>query len=365
MAIEHGPDRALSSTLLVQCNTRRDEDYEDMIDHVSRPGAGLILTGQRALAAARQVVGKIGYNGPVLVDAARYASRTHPASAPFDGRFLDRQRELGLPWVLPDAGYIDLKESEGLVSVLSRVRDMDGGVLAPLALSWQWLSADRRGWLIDQITQAGVPVAIALQHNDDPLGVKYALEGLIALLAVPNDVVLLRCDASAIGALCFGALAAAVGTTTRLRHIPGGGGGGGGSGGHDPSPILPPCLTYRRLSHILLAVANDPDNPLWACECPTCYGRPISVLANASDPEAACAAHSVDFLCKLRDDLFGEHKHLTRAQRQQSWISQCSHAASRCTELASQFPVADRKPPSALRHWIEIGGREIKEQTAR
>jgi hypothetical protein len=354
--------RALSGTLLVQCNTHKRAAYEDMIGHADRPGAGLVLTGRRALTAANHVVNTMGYGGPVLVDAARYAQDNRVlASAPFTEHFIQRQRELGLPWVMPDAGYIAEDDPDGLVSILSRVHDRGDGTAALLAMSWQWLDPKgRRRWLIDQITQAGVPIAVALEHKDDPLKVQYAVEGLAELLAAPVDVMVLRCDVSAVGALCFGAVAAALGTTSTLRHIPAGGGGGPG---HDASAILPPCLAYKRLNHILKAIASDPDNPIWECPCHTCYRRPISVLANTADPEAACAEHSVDLLCELRDELLDNE--LSDVERRQSWARQCDHAAARCAELASVFPIEGRATPPALRHWAAMGGGEVKKPAAR
>jgi hypothetical protein len=270
----------LAGTLLVQCGTSRVHAYENVISHVERPGAGLVLTGSRALAATDHTLNHLGYGGPVLADAGRYARTPRvPASAPFTDRWLDRQRALGLTWLVPDAGYIDTGQYRDLEAVLSRTRELAGGAIALLALHRSWLNSDGDlPWLVDHVTAAQVPIAVVLEHPKDPLGVRYVLEGLVALLAAPVDVLLLRCEVSAVGALCFGATAAAVGATATLRHLPGGG-ARGGSNGAGPSALLRPCLAYKRLSRIQLAVANDPDDPLWECRCGTCYGLPITALA--------------------------------------------------------------------------------------
>jgi hypothetical protein len=361
----------LAGTLLVQCGTSRPPAYENVISHVERPGAGLVLTGSRALLAADRTLlaadrtlNHLGYAGPVLVEAGRYARAPRvPASAPFTDRWLDRQRALGLPWLVPDAGYVDAGHYRDLETVLSWTRELGNGAIALLALHRSWLNSDGDlPWLVDQVTAAQVPIAVALEHPKDPLGVRYVLEGLIALLAAPVDVLVLRCDVSAVGALCFGATAAAVGTTATLRHLPDGR-GRGGSNGAGPSALLRPCLAYKRLSRIQLAVANDPDDPLWQCRCGTCYGLPITALASAADPEAACAAHSVDVLCDLRDELVNER--LTEAERRRSWVSKCSHAANECEDLAERFPTGEWSTPPALGHRVTVGGGEVRTARAR
>src|SRR5690349_18454301 len=77
-----------------------------------RAHAGLVISPYRQdesglLATAAFLLRQRGFDAALLLDAARYAGANRlPASAPFNPRWLRRQRELGLP-VLTDSGYVD------------------------------------------------------------------------------------------------------------------------------------------------------------------------------------------------------------------------------------------------------------------
>jgi hypothetical protein len=74
--------------------------------------------------------------------------------------------------------------------------------------------------LAREINKYDVPVAVVIEHESDPFGVRYVVTGFLELLdAVRVPVLLLRSDVSALGALCHGAHAAAIGTTSALRHL--------------------------------------------------------------------------------------------------------------------------------------------------
>lgn len=348
--------QTLAETLLVQTDANHGLDAIGCAD---RQGGGLVLTGEKSLVTAEYVIKHQHYSRPVLIDRSRYAGRRRKfACEPFDDNWISRQRRLKLAAVMPDAGYVAEGDTAGLESILTRVRSLGDDTIAPLGLHLSWLDANRGlATLIEQVEAAGVPVAIALEHPKDPLGPHYAFDGLVSLLAQPTPVIMLRCDVSAIGTLCFGALAAAIGTTTGLRHIyplpkPGSNGGGGQA---KKAAIVRGCLAYASLDKIDQAVQADPDNMLWVCECRWCNGRTLQWLGSAPDPGSAAYHHSLETMYRIRNDLLG--RAVTPAERQRSWIAQCDSAMFQFLDVDS---ITYRwEPPAALENWAARATRQI------
>ncbi|GAA2361563.1 hypothetical protein [Dactylosporangium salmoneum] len=318
-----------------------------------RPHGGLVISPQRhdeigLLATAEYLVRRLGFDGPVLLDAARYAGTNRlPASAPFNPRWLRRQRELGLP-VLTDSGYVGGGDEAGLVSILHRTMAVPGAIAA-LPLHPAWLR-DRLHLtkLTGHVRAAGVPVALVLEARGDPFGLAGSVPGLLEILGCGVPVLLLRCDLSALGALCHGAVAAAVGTTAALRHLPPleAVGGRPPPGPRPPSTIFKPTMSYRRITAIQRAKRSRPDPRLWSCDCPVCDGRDLDWMATLDERgrEVPAFEHAAAILFALRDELLGEALPLARAAR--SWAARCADAAYREKELGwSATPM--------LRHWRE------------
>jgi hypothetical protein len=210
--------RSLTDTMLVQADS---DNCELAIDCSDRDGGGIVLTGSKSLSVARWLLDAKGYSRPILLDRGFYAgSKRRFAANEFDSNWISRQRELSLGAVLPDAGYIAEGDESGLASILDRTTQLGERAIAPLGLHLSWLNAKKGlNTLIEKVTETGIPVAIALEHAKDPLSVGYAHQGLLTLLDTGVPVILLRCDVSAIGALCFGATAAAVGTTKEFASF--------------------------------------------------------------------------------------------------------------------------------------------------
>jgi hypothetical protein len=345
----------LTGTLLVQCAAAEAAAVAAVAD---RPGAGLVLTRRvtdRNGAAAAEAVRRLresGYRWPLLLDASRYAGSVRSvASGPFSLDWIALQRRLRLP-VLTDSGYVAEDDLLGLVSILDRARLLRD-VIAVLPLQSSWLSQrGRRQFLLDRISHAGVPVAVALEHAKDPLGVQAVLAGLLELLALPVPVLLLRCDTAALGALCHGAMSAAVGTTSSLRHLypmprtPG-----------RPRPpevaaVVKQCLAYVGVDRIATATQADPDDRMWTCDCTTCKQRTLDWLATVAPRparERAAFAHSVEVLLDLRDDLC---RRSSPAQRQASWRAHLVNAESRYAEVEHESRALTR--PVFLGAWLAV-----------
>ncbi|HUR08495.1 MAG TPA: hypothetical protein VM347_38565, partial [Nonomuraea sp.] len=105
---------ALTDVLLVQADAS-DAHVDIAIERANRVGGGIVLTGEKALQKAEHLVRVQRYGRPILVDRSRYTGKNRlPASAAFDVGWIQQQRLLGLPAVIPDGGYVDEYDEDGL-----------------------------------------------------------------------------------------------------------------------------------------------------------------------------------------------------------------------------------------------------------
>ena len=345
--------------LLIQCMAAQALEVAPLTD---RDHGGLVITAQkgngsqaaaqaRVYSAARHLKEMRGYGQPMLLDAGRYSGASRAlATDPFDPAWEARQRELGLV-PLTDSGYVGEGDAEGLDHILHRTALLgDAIALLPLNLSWLRQPAALQQ-LIDKIEQVGVPVALVLEYASDPLGLVGVAAAVMRLVNCRVPVMLLRCDLSALGALCVGAVAAAVGTTTGLRHLyPQTEGGGGPTSEPNIAAVVKECLAFLSVEKIALAAQADPDDPMWQCSCGSCLTRPLSDLIMEpvrEEQERRAFMHSLEVVLDLRDELlaFGS----TWAQRAESWRSRCQQAQCRHHEVESTTDKWD--PPSFLGRW--------------
>ncbi|NBH03614.1 hypothetical protein [Amycolatopsis sp. SID8362] len=338
----------LAGRLLIQC---RPADAEVALAISQEHETGVVLTATAPEATVRRLRDR-GFDGPILCDAGRYSGKnrtsagrgTHPA-------WCRRQRDLGLI-PLTDSGYLAPRNLIGLRTILlAATRDPEPAVaVLPLAARWFATPAVCDA-LVREINAFGAPVAVVLEHANDPFGTQYVLRGFLRLLAKATvRVILLRSDVSAVGVLCHGAHAAAVGTISALRHLypvmtrPGA-----------PRPAVSAFVTrllgYHRLETCERLFAATPDIAhFWACPCPACEGRNPDRLQEAAMPGAAAFRHSLHCLFALKAELFRGSR--TREQLVSAWHEACSHALFVHGELAETM---ERwTTPANLRSWYAV-----------
>lgn len=333
----------LESALLVQCAPAQAVQAAEL---ANRAGGGLVISGPNALKKADELREQ-GFAFPILCDAQRYtgAKRTL-AAADFNHQWLACQRDLGWP-VLTDSGYVGKHDVAGLRSILRRTLRLGENAFAVLPLHADWLKESQdRDVLLDEVMATGVPIAVALEHSADPLGVQQVLRGLLMLLATDVPVILLRSDVSAIGALCHGAHAAAIGTTTGLRHIaPVPRTSGGGFRPPAIAAFVPQLLSYLSVDKLAAAVQRTPDNHLWICECTACGGRTMdhfATIRNERSRQTYAFRHSIELLYLLREEFF------TRPlDHRQAWYARCDSVSCHHIEAGS-------RPPSFLTAWRKV-----------
>ena len=147
----------------------------------NRSGSGIVLSGPQALTAALRLT-KTTPGLPLLCDRRRYAGKSRASRpAPFDPRWLDGQRELNVPHVLSDSGYIGCGDVRALVAVLDQAVAAGQDVTAVLPVHASWLRGDLSTF-ISEVSAHSVPIALVLEHRADPLSVLETVRGLVTLI---------------------------------------------------------------------------------------------------------------------------------------------------------------------------------------
>jgi hypothetical protein len=248
--------------------------------------------------------------------------------------------------VLSDSGYIGQGDVGALIAILDNAVAAGQDVTAVLPMHTDWLRCDLMT-LITEISVRRVPVALVLEHRDDPLGVLETIRGLVTLIRQAPNVALLCSDVSALGALAFGASWAAVGVRSSLRHLYPVSDGGFGRPNGTPSALVDPALALIKVDKIAAGWAATPDDPAWACYCRICHGRTIDWLLFGTAHEAN--QHTFELLLDRRDGLTNLP---AGPLREQSWRAQCASAAFQYEALALSGVAWG--VPRFLRHWQAV-----------
>lgn len=282
----------------------------------------------------------------ILVDAARYSGKNRiPASRGISPEWISHQRGLGLPWALTDSGYCAAGDREGLRSLLRDASALPGRVVVVLALAHEWLTDDA-DLLRAEIDEQDHPVAIVLEHPEDPCGKTGVVPGLVHVLGADAPVGLLRADTSALGALAHGASIGAVGTTSGLRHLfP-------VSDGHGRTPpgalVVPDLLTYIHIAKVRDALVADPHLDAWACDCAFCreHGDGIAWIAASPAPGLPAFQHSAASLARIGRTLAAAD------DPARAWAGMCRQAQADHFTIIVNGKEWRSKP--FLRRWAEL-----------
>jgi hypothetical protein len=335
------PAGLLQDSVLVHASP--DDDAAVLGD---RDGSGLVLAGSKAIRTARSALRR-GFKHPILLDRRRYSGNSRMlGTARLSSGWLDEQRQIGVAAVLTDSGYVGEHQLTALQSILEQTVRIGDDVTAVLPLHKRWLRQDLH-ILITEIRRYGVPVALVLEDQNDPLGARVAVEGLIEVLQTGASVALLSTDMSALGAIAYGAQWTSVGVRPALRHLYPVSKGGGGRRG-ELSAFVAPLMSFTRIGRIASAWAGTQDSPVWECGCTICCHRTLDWFQTASDLDIK--RHTFELLLDQRDELANLS---SPAQRQQSWRSRTGHALYYYDELRLVEDFGwDR--PGALKAWSTV-----------
>ena len=136
---------------------------------VTGQAGGLVVSGRDALQVAEHLTWR-GYPAPLLADRQRYkGNRRKLAPEPLT-RLDQPPAPPGLPAIIPDAGYVPQADLVGLRSCCSGPRRFRGRA-SLLALANWWMYDEGLALLLAELRAADLPVALVLEHRDDPLSV--------------------------------------------------------------------------------------------------------------------------------------------------------------------------------------------------
>ncbi len=317
-------------------------------------GIGAVLTAAKTSTTRNAVITLRRANpaASILLDRHRYGGVHRRVARELPTQhWIDFQRALHIPWAMTDSGYIGAGDVLGLRGILRCGVEFGPNVITQLPLHIRWLTVDF-DVLIEEVKAAGVPVALILESEADPLASVDAVCGLVRVLAsVDTPVLKLRSDVSAVGALAFGAAATAIGSTSTLRHLypmP-------ESDDNDPgwgpkiAAVVPAVMAYRILDGIVKGVAANPDLPIWSCPCVCCYGRTLDWIADSNDPGRYAFEHSAAAISALAQRVMTP---AVPADRQELWIELCGEAQANAISVINK-PGGSRSwtPAPNLKAW--------------
>jgi len=307
--------------LLVQCPPERAADVALI---AAMHHSGVVLTGPKPRAMVRHLR-RIGFPGPILCDAGRYTGRHRlRAGAGLRAAWTAEQHDLGLV-ALTDSGYLTAGDWPGLRKLLDDAARQPPPLLVTLPLAANWFAVP--AWvdrLIAVLGEARLPVAAVIVG--DTFATRRVTRGFVRLLTAAVPIVLLQTDVGALGAVCHGAHAAAIGTMSGL--------------------FVPALLGHHRPAVLARIVERTPDlAQLWPCRCVECAGAVPTDLS----PDGIYR-HSLRAQLTIGDQLTAPRHDLTAMTT--SWREHCSHALAVHEEVAEVMPAWPA--PAALRWWHEV-----------
>lgn len=312
-----------------------------------RPGRRKVRRGDCAAAVAH--TRRFAPDAEILLDASLYTGKNRKLGQdPPTRDWVRLQRDLGLSWAVTDSGYCGQGDVRGIVRTLMAAERLGDNVIAALPIASRWLTDDA-STLAALIDRYSVPVALMVEDEADPFDLVGAVEGLVEVLAARTPVLLLRSDTAAIGALAYGAAAAAVGTTSTYRHIyP------ISSGGGPPhlSYVVPKLLGYFLNSRVENAYRLNGSLHAWQCTCRYCDGsRDLTWIASSAKPFESAFQHSVAALAEIGYQLTEAVGRGVEARL--AWSQMCTDAQQQ------HYTVRDIsggvwQPKQSLAEWIRI-----------
>lgn len=300
----------------------RSLSEQERFEHAQAAGA-VVLRGEYGARHAR-LLRTQGWTGDLWIDPAAY-ERPHSLDGVTNllgqDPWLVDQQVVGVREFISPGSYVGPSDSVRLRDAIRAeaawVRIAGGGRVS-LALHWRWLADDLR-LLRAHLGDLDSPVAIALADQNDPLSHPGAVQGLVALASELPDLMVLRCDMGAFGAVAHGATVGAVGTATSVRHVvpPGTPAGGARTGSVS---IFVDVLRDWKLNDWLAALP-PPAVPLCYQAC--CGGSRLDRFVSRTTA-AAARAHNRDTLLIMANQLLA----LAPAGRPAAFKASCQNAVA-------------------------------------
>ena len=313
----------------------------------AQTSGGLVTRGEAGLRLALQLRNN-GWSGPLWLDPAIYERPpVESDSTLFGDRWTVAQADLRAEEPISPGSYVEAVDRSGLAIALRRETDWTAdaeGARISLALHWAWLT-DRSNLLATELKAVGQPVAVALADTNDPLAHAQSVAGLVRLIREVPNLMLLRCDLGALGAVAAGARTATIGTSTTVRHVvPLGKRGGGVPRDQTPSLFIPSLLAFKLGSFL----EQLPRRAIPTCDLACCLGARLSRF-NDGRMLAEARTHNRLAFQVVVDELTA----CAPADRLATFRRMCQKAIldTQVLEVAARRPI---KPSRQLSGWTQV-----------
>lgn len=317
------------------------------------------VSGTRGAIASRRLT-------KVLVDPATYVPHEQGETTPgmFGDIWLERQQAAQPAVLLTDTSQIRKGDRASLQQALDRWSTVSEPTAVVLAIESWWLRGGL-SCLVEEVQQAGRPVALVLLHHYNGLDAAGAVAGMVTLIRAvsPIPVVLLRCDVSAIGAVAYGGYAGFIGTSSTRRHgsLPMRRSRQDLTADRDKSPsvFVPRLHQYLKASR-LPAVTRRNDDDILRCDDSHCRGESLLRIARLAELDirqarAEAAHHETASMERLARTI------LTASEPKDVWWEHCRSGADTAARLSAQ----GFAPSAWLSQWLELGSPSHDPATAR
>jgi hypothetical protein len=235
-------------------------------------------------------------------DYERKHTRRHQPSLFGDDPWAEDQRAVGVVELLSPGVFVPMNDVRALdAAIATQIRWLEaqhGGRMS-LALDWHWLTEGLPA-LLSTLVPLGAPIAVALADPKDPLEHRGAVRGLATLASEAADLMILRCDMGALGAIAHGATVAAIGTGTSVRHVVPAGRRAHGSGNPLPNVFVESLLDFRSLERL----AQLPDRLKPECALTCCGGAQLDRFLYKDDAPGV-RIHNLHALANVADRILG------------------------------------------------------------
>jgi hypothetical protein len=329
----------------------------DLLRSVVTACGSAVVSGRRGAKLAAETPG-------VLVDPAAYGLPAAADSAPlFDyDEWLTRQQAAGVPVILTDTPRIRNQDRSALRKALERWAGIDE-TLVVLPIEPWWLR-DGLSPLIEEVREAGRPVAIVLLHQYNGLDTARAVAGLLAFISAvqPLPVVLLRCDISAVGAVAHRAFAGFVGWSANTRHgpLPMRPSDSAGERDESPSVFVPALHDYFKAS-TLPAFARHRRSDVLRCDDLACRGDSLLEITRRCETDLQAGRTLANRHNVAVTEQIASHV-LSAAEPPEAWREACQAGATASASLAESGISLSVKP--WLRQWLDLGSPSRELQAA-
>ncbi|WP_419862454.1 hypothetical protein [Candidatus Poriferisodalis sp.] len=270
---------------------------------------------------------------------------------PTPSEAITQQLDAGVACLLAPSEFPRDRGPDSIEQLLVKGRDFvetaeleapDLPAIVPIVVRFDEL-ADRR-W-VTSVRESELPIATVFAGFRDPLDKPDRIEGALDLIAAAKFALVMRCDVAAGGLVAHGAAAAAIGTSSAVRHLwlpsrtP---------GKRTPrSPVfVPSTAAWIDKSRLVDAGNYAVDDELWKCECAACGpDGDMRSLVGASD--SSIELHSVAAAMRLVHIVFDAQ------DRVEAWKRICEQSAAAFRAL-TEAGMPGLKQPDGLKSWLEV-----------